>query len=60
MQRWHQVWWFVVSLALNFHHGVVAAQQTSPTIDWFDNYNEAVKEARRLKQPIFLEFRCAP
>ena len=29
-------------------------------IEWFDDYGEAVAEAKRTGKPIFLEFRCAP
>jgi hypothetical protein len=25
---------------------------------WQDNYNEAIKEAKRTQKPIFVEFRC--
>ena len=25
---------------------------------WYDNYKEALKEAKRTQKPIFLEFRC--
>ena len=27
-------------------------------ISWYDNYNEAIREAKRTGKPIFLEFRC--
>ena len=27
-------------------------------ISWFDNYDEAIREAKRTGKPIFLEFRC--
>lgn len=29
-------------------------------IYWFDNYNEALQEAKRTGKPIFLEYRCEP
>ena len=32
----------------------------SNVISWFDNYREALKEAKRTQKPIFLEFRCEP
>ena len=35
------------------------AEQSNP-ISWFDNYNEALEEAKRTQKPIFLEFRCEP
>lgn len=28
------------------------------TIDWLDNYQLALEEARKTRKPIFLEFRC--
>jgi uncharacterized protein YyaL (SSP411 family) len=34
------------------------AQDDEDTIDWFDNYEKAVQEARRTNKPIFVEFRC--
>ena len=27
-------------------------------ISWYDNYDEAIREAKRTGKPIFLEFRC--
>lgn len=27
-------------------------------IQWLDNYQEALREAKRTQKPIFLEFRC--
>jgi hypothetical protein len=29
-------------------------------IRWFDNYGEAIREAKRTHKPIMLEFRCEP
>ena len=29
-------------------------------IHWFDNYSEAIQEAKRTQKPLFLEFRCEP
>jgi hypothetical protein len=29
-------------------------------INWFYNYSEALREAKRTQKPIFLEFRCEP
>lgn len=29
-------------------------------IYWFNNYNEAVQEAKRTGKPTFLEYRCEP
>ena len=36
------------------------AAAQSDEIPWFDNYAEALKEAKRTRKPIFLEFRCEP
>ena len=30
------------------------------SIQWLDNYSEALREAKRTQKPIFLEFRCEP
>ena len=30
------------------------------TIEWLNNYKEALAEARKTQKPIFLEFRCEP
>ena len=30
----------------------------SDDISWYDNYDEAIREAKRTGKPIFLEFRC--
>jgi uncharacterized protein YyaL (SSP411 family) len=27
-------------------------------IHWFDNYKDAIREAKRTQKPIFLEYRC--
>jgi len=29
-------------------------------IYWFNNYNDALQEAKRTGKPIFLEYRCEP
>ena len=29
-------------------------------IGWFENYDEAIAEAKKTGKPIFLEFRCSP
>lgn len=36
----------------------VAAQDD--TVDWLNNYQEAIQEAKRTNKPIFLEYRCEP
>jgi hypothetical protein len=30
------------------------------TLDWLDNYKQAIQEAKRTNKPIFLEYRCEP
>ncbi len=35
-----------------------AYAQDEETVDWFDNYDKALAEAKRTNKPIFLEFRC--
>ena len=35
----------------------LAAQDT---VQWLDNYEEALEEARKTGKPIFLEYRCSP
>jgi hypothetical protein len=29
-------------------------------IGWFENYDDALAEAKKTGKPIFLEFRCSP
>lgn len=29
-------------------------------LHWFDNYKDALAEARRSQKPVLLEFRCEP
>lgn len=38
--------------------GVTPALAQEDTIEWLDNYQQAIKEAKRTNKPIFLEFRC--
>jgi hypothetical protein len=37
-----------------------AQQADDGLIGWFDNYDDAVAEAKKTGKPIFLEFRCSP
>ena len=37
---------------------VPAFAQDEETVDWLDNYDKALAEAKRTNKPIFLEFRC--
>lgn len=32
--------------------------QAQETIHWLDNYQEALRQARETRKPVFLEFRC--
>jgi uncharacterized protein YyaL (SSP411 family) len=36
--------------------------QSTPddTIEWLDNYQEAIQQAKATGKPIFLEYRCEP
>lgn len=45
-----------LSLASIAFAGTCFAQQEG--IDWLDNYQKAIEEAKRTQKPIFLEFRC--
>jgi uncharacterized protein YyaL (SSP411 family) len=54
--RWRYVLAAIISLSL-FNAAPLTAQEED-TIDWFDNYEKAVQEAKRTNKPIFLEFRC--
>lgn len=29
-------------------------------LTWFDNYSQALQEAKRTGKPLFLEYRCEP
>lgn len=45
-------------LLLVFSSLALAAQDE--TVDWHNNYQEAIQEAKRTNKPIFLEYRCEP
>ena len=51
---------FVLAATLGFavFSAAPALAQDEDTIDWFDNYEKAVQEAKRTNKPIFREFRC--
>lgn len=34
--------------------------QDDETLEWLDDYDEAIALAKKTGQPVFLEFRCAP
>jgi hypothetical protein len=37
---------------------IPAVAQDEETMDWLDDYQKALQEAKRTHKPIFLEFRC--
>jgi hypothetical protein len=45
---------------------LVAASLAAPlyaqddTVDWLNDYKEAIQEAKKTGKPIFLEYRCEP
>ena len=43
---------------LAFYSSPVSAQEEEDTVEWLDNYDKAVLEAKRTNKTIFLEFRC--
>lgn len=45
-------------LALAAAIALPLAAQEDTVGDWFDDYPQALAEARRTNKPIFLEFRC--
>jgi len=53
----------LVSLSLSGKTSEVAESATvqdDETLEWMDDYDEAIALAKKTKQPVFLEFRCAP
>ena len=34
--------------------------QDDETLEWMDDYDEAIALAQKTGQPVFLEFRCSP
>lgn len=63
MSRFRRIWpaslWL---LAAGLHCSLATdANAADPdSIVFHDDYNEAIREAKLTKKPIFLEFRCAP
>jgi hypothetical protein len=45
-----------LALALVVCTGACFGQEEG--INWLDNYQKAIEEAKRTQKPIFLEFRC--
>lgn len=37
-----------------------ASVQDNETLEWMDDYDEAIALAKKTGQPVFLEFRCSP
>jgi hypothetical protein len=37
-----------------------ASGNEDETLDWLSSYKEALEQAKRTGQPIFLEYRCEP
>ena len=52
------VYFFQTILILLGFSGASALCAQDETIDWLDNYKQAIEEAKRTQKPIFLEFRC--
>lgn len=50
--------WLPVSLFAMIAFALPASAQEEDTVDWFDNYDKALEEAKKTNKPIFLEFRC--
>ena len=47
-------------VALGIFAAGVLAGADDDGIRWFDNYKDAIAEAKRTGKPIFLEYRCEP
>jgi len=41
-------------------HSTPLHAQPVDAVDWLDNYQEALQQARATGKPIFLEYRCEP
>ena len=50
------LWKFALCAALT----AVPVLAQDETVDWLNNYKEALQEAKRTGKPIFLEYRCEP
>jgi hypothetical protein len=58
MQTQNLVFRVSLACALWLLAGPLAAQDDG--IYWFNNYSDALQEAKRTGKPIFLEYRCEP
>ncbi len=47
-------------LAILLPSAALAQNAEDGLIGWFDNYDDAMAEAKKTGKPIFLEFRCSP
>ncbi len=54
----------LVALSLSGKTSEVVAEaaivQDEETLEWLDDYDEAIALAKETGKPVFLEFRCAP
>ncbi len=50
----------VVLLILGAAAAAIAQPAPGDTLDWLDDYQEALARARETGQPLLVEFRCAP
>ena len=53
MQIWSSFCW----LALSWLMGIIPGPAPDEIV-WFENYRDAIREAKKTQKPIFLEFRC--
>ena len=50
-----------LGLSLGFFAAAPAlGQRGEAMVDWLNDYEAAIREAKRTGKPIFLEFRCVP
>jgi hypothetical protein len=47
-------------LAVMLPAAALAQKPEDGVIGWFENYDDALAEAKKTGKPIFLEFRCSP
>lgn len=50
----------LVSLSLSQVASEAASFQDDETLEWVDDYDEALALAQQTGKPLFLEFRCSP
>ena len=49
-----------ILLAALLGHVLQAQPDDNDAVEWLDNYQEALKQAKATGKPIFLEYRCEP